>query len=167
MRQAIDSIAEAIDEQFVACVGAFLQDPWELLYRYIDILHGKQIFSEWLQNILGRELDESDVSKIDLLLRAQVQKERMFTSCGWFFEDFDRLEPRIVVTAAAYAVWWVKLACGVDLIPTARDLLAGVRSWRTGMSGDNVFMNQINRLRYEQLPLPFNQTEPARIGTVS
>ncbi len=166
LRGAIDGIAETIDEQYLTAVQPYLNDPWELLYRYIDILHGKMSFSAWLQDVLGRRLEETEVTKIDLLLRAQVQKQRMYTSCGWFFEDFDRLEPRIVVTAAAYAVWWVKLACGVDLVSMARELLSGVRSWRTGINGETVFMGQINRLRYEQLPLPFTQSEPVHAGAV-
>ena len=155
LRDALNQIAKAIDEQFYQEIAPLMEDPWQLLYRYIRILHGEYNFGQWLTAITGKSLNAQQVARIDLMLRAQVQKQRMFTSCGWFFEDFDRLEPRLVVNAAAHAVWWMKLATGVDFVPMACDLLSLVHSWRSPLTGDAVFMGQINRLRYEQLPLPF------------
>jgi hypothetical protein len=116
--------------------------------------------------LIRRELDEgleeSEIQRVDLLLRAQLYKQRMFTSCGWFFEDFDRIEPRIVVVSAAQAIWWLRQASGVDLIQPAKERLAEVRSWRSSLRGDQVFMNHIERLRYEQLSFPFVRTEIER-----
>jgi len=33
---------------------------------------------------------------LEILMAAQCERQRMFTSCGWFFEDFDRIEPKIM-----------------------------------------------------------------------
>jgi len=72
-------------------------------------------------------------------MAAQCERQRMFTSCGWFFEDFDRIEPQNNVRHAAQAVWLTKLASGIDLYQDAIVELAKVKSWGSGISGDAVF----------------------------
>ena len=52
---------------------------------------------------------------IQILLAAQYERQRVFTSCGWFFDDFGRIEPQNNVAYAAQAVWLTYLATGVDL----------------------------------------------------
>jgi alpha-amylase/alpha-mannosidase (GH57 family) len=162
LRKAMNNIAAAVDEQYFGALKDSIPDPWTLLYRYIEVLHGKVSFHDLLKDVFRRAVDQEELQKMDLLLRAQLNKQRMFTSCAWFFDDFDRLEPRFVVVAAAQAVWWTKIATGVDLIPQAREWLGMVRSWRSGLRGDVVFNGHIDRLRYEQLAFPFLQNESER-----
>lgn len=156
---AMKAIASLVDEQYLKAVSPYTRDPWELMGRYIEVMHGELPASEWIFRVLRTNLDTAEKLKIERLLGAQLNKQKMFTSCGWFFDDFDRIEPKIVITAAAQAVWLVKQACGIDLIPQAIELFAGVHSWRTNLRGDSVFVQQLNQLRFEQLTLPFNQPE--------
>ncbi len=44
----------------------------------------------------------------------------MFTSCGWFFDDFDRIEPKNNIAYAAQAVRLAERATGVDLAAKPR-----------------------------------------------
>jgi hypothetical protein len=159
LRKAMQNIADAIDEQFIQSVQKYLADPWQLLYSYIDVLHGKITLRDLITKKYEIKCSIEELRKLDLILRAQLNKQRMFTSCGWFFEDFDRLEPRKNVIYAAQAVWWTRLATGVDLIPQARRWLSMVRSWRSGLSAEMVFNWQIDRVRYEQLSFPFFETK--------
>lgn len=161
LRKAMNNIAAAVDEQYLSAVNPYLNEPWQLLYRYIDVLHGKMTLREMITDEFEIHCNEDEMRKLDYILRAQLNKQRMFTSCGLFFEDFDRLEPRKNVIYAAQAVWWVKLATGVDLIPQTRHWLSLVRSWRSGLSAEMVFNWQIDRVRYEQLSLPFFQSGDA------
>ena len=88
---------------------------------------------------LARSLTSDETRRICLLLEAQRERQRMFTSCGWFFEDFDRIEPRNNVAYAAQAVRLARQATGVDLEPqTARDLQR-VGSQRMQLCADTVF----------------------------
>ncbi|MEN4013447.1 MAG: DUF3536 domain-containing protein [Chloroflexota bacterium] len=162
LRKAMNQIAAAVDEQFVRAVSPYLRDPWDLLYRYIEVLHGNLLIYEYIEKVFARQVNAEEKRKIDLLLRSQLCKQRMFTSCGWFFEDFDRLEPRLVVVSAAQAIWWMRLATHIDLIPQAQEWLGKVRSWRSSLRADMVFNGYIERLRYEQLAFPFVQTEIER-----
>ncbi len=93
----------------------------------------------------GRRLPAETTSRIHTLLEAQRERQHMFTSCGWFFEDFDRIEPKNNVAYAARAVQLTHMAAGVDLSPLAVEALRHVVSQRTGLCGDQVCAHQIER----------------------
>jgi len=163
LRQAMDHLGSEIDQIFLDTLSPHCDDPWQLLYSFIQVLHGQIRLKDLIRSACTCELTEDTITRIDYLLRAQLNKQRMFTSCGWFFDDFDRIEPRNVVTYAAQAVWWTKMAVGKDLTETAQSLFGNVKSWRSGLRADTIFNNHIDRLRYSQLAFPFMEGESERI----
>jgi hypothetical protein len=72
----------------------------------------------------------------------------MFTSCGWFFEDFDRIEPRNVVAYAAQAVHLARLATGEDLEACCAGDLSRVVSPRTGLCASDLFEHHLQRTQW-------------------
>jgi hypothetical protein len=60
-------------------------------------------------------------------VQAQLHRQRMFTSCGWFFEKLARPEPRYVIAQAVRALQLVKQATGVDLGPDFREALCAAK----------------------------------------
>ena len=56
------------------------------------------------------QLTEGEAKRILTLLEAQYYRQAMYTSCGFFFEDLSRLEPRYVIAYAAKAIHLVKEA---------------------------------------------------------
>lgn len=147
LRQALDRIAAAIDEQYLAAVQPYLDDPWELRHRYIEVLCLQKTTRELIDLLCRRSPDGETAKRIDFLLAAQFERQRMFTSCGWFFDDFDRIEPRNNVAYAAQAVWLTYLGSGVDLSEDAAACLEGVQSWRSGLRADEVFRRRLERAR--------------------
>jgi hypothetical protein len=109
------------------------------------VIHGAQTLEDFISGRIEQPLEESDVEKIGYLLWAQYERQRIFTSCGWFFDDFDRIEPRNNVAYAAQAVWLTRKATGIDLAPLAINELKQVCSWRTGLSADQVFARHMQR----------------------
>jgi hypothetical protein len=69
----------------------------------------------------------------------------MFTSCGWFFDDFDRIEPRNNVAYAAQAVRLARLATGVDLEGQTLSDLKRVVSQFSRVSADSIFERHLRR----------------------
>jgi hypothetical protein len=69
----------------------------------------------------------------------------MFTSCGFYFDDFDRIEPKNNVAYAAQAVRLVRLATGVDLEAEVAADLQHVVSQYTNLHGDRVFQRHLRR----------------------
>ncbi len=127
LRTAINEIAGLIDNQFFDFSSRFVKDPLELRHAYIKVVLGEIPFEELVAAHAKEMPKEDDLHKIKLLLAAQYEKQRMFTSCGWFFDDFDRIEPRNNVSYTAQAVWFTYLATGVDLTDQAAALLKKVQ----------------------------------------
>jgi hypothetical protein len=151
LRNALNFLASLLDQQYLETIGPYLTaDPWQLRHEYIHVILGDLKFEELIGSVIGKRLDETEEHKIRLLLAAQYERQRMFTSCGWFFDDFDRIEPRNNVAYAAQAVWLTKMATGVDLTQSAINHLHQVKSWRSGLHADVVFVHHMLRARNSQ-----------------
>lgn len=150
LRDALNKLAEKADNLYLETLRPYLDDPWQLRHRYIQVLNGEMDEAELIASLVGRPLEKREVDKIQILLAAQYERQRMFTSCGWFFDDFNRIEPVNNVAYAAQCVWLTYLATGVDLAPQATNWLKRVKSWRSGLSGDTVFERHLQRSREAQ-----------------
>ncbi len=144
-RRALDRLAEAVDVEYLKLVDGQMADPWELRHQYIRVIHGELDLQNLVADLTGRFLEGRELERIHYILRAQYERQRMFTSCGWFFDDFDRIEPRNNVGYAAQAVLMVKQATGADLSLLAEDALSAVKSWRSGLRADAVFRKHLIR----------------------
>jgi hypothetical protein len=74
--------------------------------------------------------------RIGKLVQAQLHRQRMFTSCGWFFEKLDRPEPRYVIAQAMRAIQLVQQATSTDLGPDFREALCAARCGRDKLRPD-------------------------------
>jgi hypothetical protein len=144
LRSALGALATGLDEVYIAALNGIVADPWDLRHRFIHVLLGEQRADELIQDAAGRRLPVETVHTIHLLLEAQRERQRMFTSCGWFFDDFDRIEPKNIIAYAAQAVWLTHRATGVDLAPAAVAELQQVASGRTGLRADLVFVQHLH-----------------------
>jgi Domain of unknown function (DUF3536)/Glycosyl hydrolase family 57 len=139
LRTGLNQIASDLDKVYSDTVSQYLADPWQLRHEYIHVFLGEVRVGEYIQSMIGQRLGEDELKRIALLLQSQFERQRMFTSCGWFFEDFDRIEPRNNITHAAQAAWLSFQATGSDLTREAVELFHNVKSQRTGLRGDQVF----------------------------
>ena len=161
LRKAFDQIASVLDREYLSFVGKYLENPWEMRHRYSQVLCGKTEPAAYIRSMISQKLPDEDVQTIELLLSAQYERQRMFTSCGWFFDDFDRIEPRNNIAYAAQAVWLTELASGIDLSEQALKWLKPVKSWRSGLRGDQVF-----RFRLEKTKEAWQQISMRQLPTV-
>ncbi len=145
LRYALERIAEIIDTEYLAVAGHYLADPWELRHQYIHVVLGNVTLEELVMPLVDRPIGREALRQLALLLRAQYERQRMFTSCGWFFDDFDRIEPRNNVAYAAHAVLLTEMAVEEDLTQEALAELSNVSSWRTGLCADEVFRRHLMR----------------------
>jgi len=150
LRLALNNLANAIDELYLQTLRPYLKDPWQLRHEYYQVLCDRVRPPELIAQITGQKLAKEELLKIEILLAAQYERQRMFTSCGWFFDDFDRIEPRNNIAYAAQAVWLTLLATGVDLSSQAMQWLKPVKSWRSGLRADLAFGHHMERARRQQ-----------------
>ena len=143
LRRALDLIGDAVDQQFVQVIERYGVDPWKLRDEFIWVVLNERTFPEFIASQIHQKLEDDEVRQLGYLLWAQYERQRVFTSCGWFFDDFDRIEPRNNVAYASQAVWLTQKAVGVDLTPLSLKALSVVVSERTGLKADQIFRRQI------------------------
>jgi hypothetical protein len=146
LRSAFERLSESIDDRYYETLRELVPDPWALRDRYIYVMLGQLSTADLLAEEAGRRISEDKLVQAQLLLEAQRERQRMYTSCGWFFDDFDRIEPRNNLVYAAQAVRLTRLATGFDLEPFALQSLARVVSPHTGLRADHVFRYHLHRL---------------------
>ncbi len=146
LRRGFDHFSREVDRIYVDFLDPFGIDPWKLRNAYIHCLLEEASLEEIVHNSSrpsttgrNRDLEDQDLTTVGLLLEAQRERQRMYTSCGWFFEDFDRIEPQNNVAYAAQAANLVYTATGVDLTGSLIEDLSLVTSQRSSTSGDEVF----------------------------
>lgn len=147
LRYAMNRLAIELDRVYVDSVEPMISDPWQLRNEYIHVVLGECSAEDLIYSHAGSRLSDAHIRKVQTLLRAQYERQRMFTSCGWFFDDFDRIEPRNNVAYAAQAVWLTSVATDIDLTSMAVQGLCRVRSPRTDLRADTVFLRHLARAK--------------------
>ena len=145
LRFAFERLASALDQLFFEVTSPYFRDPWQLRNRYIYVILKQMSLEDLVAEMASRALTSEETRQIGLLLEMQRERQRMFTSCGWFFEDFDRIEPQNNVAYAAHAVRLARLATGVDLEATTSEDLKRVISQYSRLSADAVFIQHLRR----------------------
>jgi hypothetical protein len=123
LRAAVDRLAERVDARWEPAAAELLDDPWSARDDYVDCLlePGRDAVDAWLDARARRPLDEEDRRRVLGLLELQRFRLMAFTSCAWFFDDLDRLEPIQILKHA-----WRAVDLAADLFPDA-DLAGPLR----------------------------------------
>jgi hypothetical protein len=141
----LNRLAATIDTQYVEKMLDLKINPWEMRNRYIQVMLGRVSLDELAVKVSGRQLNSEQLGSLKVLLEAQRYRQQMFMSCGWFFEDFSRIEPRNNVAYAAQAVNLMNLATGISLADQVSADLYYVVSQATGIRGDTVFRGYLRK----------------------
>ncbi|MFZ3070341.1 MAG: DUF3536 domain-containing protein [Anaerolineaceae bacterium] len=149
LRLALDQIAEWVDTEYQDVLAPMFDDPWELRHRYIEVMAGHLGLEHLCLELAGDHWKPDQLNRVSQLLEAQYERQRMFTSCGFYHDEFHRIEPQNNIAYAAKAVWLTNRATGLDLSPAFMDMLKEVKSQKTGLRGDTVFSQTLMRAEAE------------------
>ena len=145
LRQAFNRLARQLDKVYIDTLMAYSIDPFRLRNSYILVMLNQLPVQELIYKVAGKKLESDQTRQIRLLLEAQRERQRMFTSCGWYFDDFSRIEPRNNVAYAAQAVRLTYMATGVNLAEQFKADMHYVVSQKTGLRGDKVFQREMQK----------------------
>ena len=145
LRQAFNRLAFHIDKLYTDTLSGHQIDPWRLRNSYIHVILGHIPVEELIYQSAGRKLDPETVEQVRLLLEAQRERQRIFTSCGWYFDDFSRIEPRNNAAYAAPAIFLTYRATGVDLSRQCMADLSYVASHKNNYRGDTVLRSYLQK----------------------
>jgi alpha-amylase/alpha-mannosidase (GH57 family) len=127
LRSALDLLADEIDAIYLYELRRSFSRPWLLVDQYIDVVLGVADMGMLIRENTAAKLTTAQNMRIGKLVQAQLHRQRMFTSCGWFFEKLDRPEPRYVIAQAMRAIQLVRQATGTELGPDFREALCAAR----------------------------------------
>jgi hypothetical protein len=147
LRLALGRLAARIDTVYEIEGGKVLRDPWDALERYIQVKLGTIDPQDFLSQHLLAGASIKDTEVASQLLEAQYCRQLMFTSCAFFFEDLDRIEPRNAIAMAAKAIYLVSNIGLVNLERFFLDDLASCSSWRTGKTAVEIYREIIKSNR--------------------
>ena len=139
LRSALDLLADELDAIYLQETRRLIEQPRRLIDESIDVALGVTDMRTLVDECAKRVLKTGQLQRIGHLVKAQLHRQRMFTSCGWFFDDLDRFEPRYVVANAARAIQLCRQATGVDLGPVFRETLVAARSGVSGVTGADLY----------------------------
>jgi Domain of unknown function (DUF3536)/Glycosyl hydrolase family 57 len=141
LRNALTKLNDCGQEIFERYTSATLDDPWAARDEYLPLRNGWETAESFWERH-GKEHRTPDAQaawRTLTLLEAQYYHQYSFTSCGWFFEDLDRIEPRNDIAFARRAISLVWQATGIDLQSAFVKDLQSARSWRTGVTGADLY----------------------------
>jgi Domain of unknown function (DUF3536)/Glycosyl hydrolase family 57 len=154
LRRAFDRLGERVDAIFLRETGATLRDPWAAREEYLALRNGwMSADAFWARHGVNgrRPAARMDMVRTELLLEAEYYAQWMYTSCGFFFEDLDRIEPRNDIAFARRAISLIWQAAHENLQPDFLADLAAAKAWRTGLTGVDLY-NQLPPVARDLLP---------------
>ncbi len=105
LREALDRLGDDLHALFGEEGATLLKDPWAARDAYAEVFDaGTEAQFEFLERHCTATIDGGGRARALELLEMERDLLRMYTSCGWFFDDLDGLEPLQVLRYAAHAL---------------------------------------------------------------
>jgi hypothetical protein len=138
LRRALDNLACDLDGVYAQEAQRLGIEPWPLRDDYIAVVLGQMDGPALLAGHGLGHLGGEGSRRLLALLKAQFYRQRMYTSCAFFFEDLDRLEPRYAIANGARALALTHSATGDDLSHRFRRDLRMAVSGKTGCTAADI-----------------------------
>jgi hypothetical protein len=141
LRQALGRLAARIDALYEAETANLVASPWKAEEQFIRVRLGAQSPAAfWMKQArshpgAGRRRNPAARDRALALLEGQFYRHLMFSSCAFFHDDLDRIEPRNAIALGLRAIQSAPSVARSDLEAAFAADLAYARSARTGRSG--------------------------------
>lgn len=130
LRLAMDWLRDQLAAIYEREAAPYLKDPWQARDDYIYVILDRSVqnVSKYLTEHSVKDLSQDEKVRVLKLLGMQRQALRMYTSCGWFFDEISGIETTQVMKYAARAMQLARDVSGVDLEPEYKKILTEAQS---------------------------------------
>jgi len=143
LRQALTRLAARIDTLYEPAARKLLKDAWIAEEEYIWVRLGAVSRDDfWKRH--ARSVKHGK-RRAFALLETQYYRHLMFSSCAWFFEDLDRIEPRNAIGYGLRALREAERIHELDLLTAYAGDLRSARSAESGRSGADLLTDILAR----------------------
>jgi alpha-amylase/alpha-mannosidase (GH57 family) len=166
LRKAFDHVKETADEVFEREFSLLSNmDCWKARDEYIEVMlesenHARK--EEFASAVLNKKTCEDDKSRFFSLLEIQKFCLYSYTSCGWFFNDIEGLEPVQNMRYCMRALELLKqfLPDSSNLESEILTILSTIKSNEHGKTGTEIWTEWVR----PKIPIPYIQmaTEAAK-----
>jgi alpha-amylase/alpha-mannosidase (GH57 family) len=104
LREAMEWLAGDIHLLYEDHAPSLFGDPWEARNQYGRVVTGAESLETFLDSRLSPGTGEAERIRAAELMELERNALRLFTSCGWFFDDLAGIEPLQVLRYAARAL---------------------------------------------------------------
>lgn len=105
LRKALEALAQGLHDIYNREAPRLMEDPWEALAGYGAVAsQGPEATRAYVRARAGRRLEQAEETRAAELLEMERNALRFFTSCGWFFDRLEGIEPLQILGYAARAV---------------------------------------------------------------
>ena len=106
LRESLDWLRDALAPAYEKKASAFLKDPWQARDAYVRVLlnRSEESVKAFFKDHTTRPLNADEKVTVLKLLELQRHALRMYTSCGWFFDELSGIETVQVIQYACRAL---------------------------------------------------------------
>ena len=163
LRAAFDWLRELSDELFTSMTDVFY-DPWRARNQYIKLLLDRRAETS-AAFLAAEQRPESSRSRALRALELQHNRMLMYTSCGWFFDDVDGLEPTQLLRYAARAIELYEELTGRTINAEFEARLELARPHGRGVSAAEVYRNVVLPSRVDRAAYALTFAVGSTFGT--
>jgi hypothetical protein len=136
LRAGLETLATELHDIFEREAIRLMPDPWEARDAYGSVVASDAVALErFTASVATGARSDEDRVRARELLELERDALRMFTSCGWFFDDIAGIEPRQDLRYAARAIALAGPAAAAaeeELIATLADAISNDHTAGTG-----------------------------------
>jgi len=147
LRQALDTLRDAIRPEFERHAGELLKDPWAVRNDYVEVVldRRRENVDHFLERHARKTLSATEQTRVLKLLEMQRHALLMYTSCGWFFDEISGIETVQVLMYAGRVLQLAEDVFGITLEPMFLEKLAAAPSNLPGMhkTGKEVYEKNV------------------------
>jgi hypothetical protein len=158
LRDGLNALAVALHEMFEREAAELMPDPWEARDAYGTVVASDPIELErFTASVATLAEDDDERIRARELLELERDALRMFTSCGWFFDDIAGIEPRQDLRYAARAIALAGPSAALAEAAFMETMTAAISNDRSAGNGRDIYL----RSARPAFPAPMRQAAAA------
>lgn len=120
-------------------------EPLNARDEYIKVKLGAIDFKRWLNLISTKTFSEKSQVQLKIAFETQYLCQKMFTSCGWFFDSLERIEPLNNIQYAAHSASQMNKLNGKDYTELITPILEEAVSEESKRTAADLFLSAYRR----------------------
>lgn len=141
LREGLVALAAELHRIFEHEASRYFDDPWAARDAYGTVVASDPVaLDRFTRATATRAQHDDDRVRARELLEVERDALRMFTSCGWFFDDIGGIEPRVNLRYAARAIALAGPAASSAEAALLEVLATAVSNDRTAGTGRDIYL---------------------------